>query len=161
MNQKGNATPIAATESNRAVSPETAWSLRFEELARYAERLGRIRRSPAECNPALLAWITNQRRSHNLSSEKRGKLEELPGWSFDPRMAAWEHRAEQLRQFIIRARRTPRVRAQDNDERALAHWYARQRRAAERLQLPDDRVGIYVYVTRAITLTGNDGGPGA
>lgn len=95
-------------------------------------------------------WVTNQRRALDSPSHRRVRLESLPGWSWDPRGDRWESRAESLRQFIAERGRTPRVRTEDVDERALAHWYSRQRVALTEGRISDERARVLAYVTRQI-----------
>lgn len=54
-------------------------------------------------------------------------LEAIPGWSWAPQEDAWDARRTQFAEFLRDRHRMPRVRAKDLHERALAHWYSRQR----------------------------------
>ncbi len=80
------------------------WDISFSILERYAKRTG-------DCAPpqsirvegfALGRWVTKQRAHYyggSLRPERSKRLEALPGWTWDPRGAAWERGFAALRQF--------------------------------------------------------------
>lgn len=77
--------------------------------------------------PPDAAWIRNQRRARTLTVVQQLLLEALPHWSWAPQDESWDLRGVELATFIRREQRMPRVRASSKSERALAHWFSRQR----------------------------------
>lgn len=75
-----------------------------------------------------VTWIKNQRRGA-LCDYQVAALQQIPGWRWAPRRSSWDERAEALERFRNEFGRDPRVRSVWETERALAHWYQRQRAA--------------------------------
>lgn len=94
------------------------------------------------------SWVRNQRRALSLTAVQAALLETLPRWSWAPLQDAWEVRLSELVAFISQHQRSPRVRSEDSMERALAHWYSRQRVLLRRGQLVQSRAAqLRVLVT--------------
>lgn len=93
--------------------------------------------------------MTRQRLDASLTPERRRLLERLPGWDWDPRETQWERRAEELRRFVRAQSHLPRVRSDDPQESALAHWYSRQRVMRDEGRLSVEREELLSYVMRA------------
>ncbi len=85
------------------------------------------------------SWVRNQRRALSLTAAQEALLEALPRWSWAPLQDAWEVRLTELVAFISQHQRSPRVRSDHSMERALAHWYSRQRVLLRRGQLAQSR----------------------
>jgi len=143
-----------STYPNNAHRPEDLpprWKARYDRIAEVTALLGRLpRRSDPNVNPRDVAWIADQRRALNLTPAQSYALAQLPGWFEGTRDGAWYARAEELRAFIDLRGRRPRVRAGDQEERALAHWYSRQHVALRRGELRVERASALIYVFRAL-----------
>jgi len=127
------------------------WKARYDRIAEVTALLGRLpRRSDPGISPRDVAWIADQRRALNLTPAQRYALAQLPGWFEGTRDGVWYARAEELRVFIDAHGRPPRVRAEMREERALAHWYSRQRVALRRGELGAERTSALLYVVRAL-----------
>ena len=127
------------------------WAARYQRISHLAETLGRLpRRSDAGVDPADVSWVADQRRSIALSSRQRWLLALLPAWDEGTRDGAWYTRAEDLRGFIAKHKRMPRIRTSDDFERALAYWYSRQRTAARDGLLPPARADALAYALREL-----------
>jgi len=143
------------TTTHRPDDLPPRWAARYDRLAAIAARLGRLpRRSDSGVDPKDVGWIADQRRALNLTPAQEYALAQLRGWVEGTRSGAWYQRAEELRVFIERHGRRPRVRAQEQPERALAHWFSRQVLCHRRGELSDERTRALRYVLRA--LDGND-----
>ena len=93
--------------------PGWAWEPRvdqFEEgfqlLQQYVERNGnaRVPRSQTDGYP-LGRWIGKLRDKHNaglLTAERIARLEQLPGWSWDPHSDRFDEGVEQLARYVAR-----------------------------------------------------------
>ena len=91
-------------------------------------------------DPALSQWVRNQRRSRTLNALQVALLSAFDRWDWEPRTAGWFRRLEEVERFQAAHGRSPRTRAHDVDERALALWVARQRRFLQRGQMSHRRV---------------------
>jgi superfamily II DNA or RNA helicase len=74
---------------------DQAWEAGFEALQEYAARTGtaRVPQKHVEGEIALGFWVNQQRFNRSLARQdldKRQRLEQLPGWSWDPNREAWE-----------------------------------------------------------------------
>ena len=119
---------------------EARWLARASELNRHATALGRMPGTrDAGVSQRLLSWVKNQRRA-DLHVAQVAALNAISGWTWSPHDDAWDRRADAVGQFLERERRSPRVRAADDDERSLGTWVARQRRAADRGEMPYARL---------------------
>jgi hypothetical protein len=69
-------------------------------------------------------WINTWRtRRHQMPEQHKRALEELPGWTWDPRDAEWEAKFKELSEFAeINGHVRPSLAAEDEHERALAVW---------------------------------------
>lgn len=123
-------------------------------------RSGRWASRYAEVRLALLddrfieghgAWVRNQRRAKSLTLLQQLLLEAIPGWSWAPQEDAWDARRTQFAEFLRDHDRMPRVRAKDLHERALAHWYSRQRVLEREGKLTHTRVQSFKALLRRET----------
>lgn len=76
-----------------------------------------------------VSWVKNQRRGA-LCDYQVAALQQIPGWQWRPRRSSWDERVDSLNQFRDEYGREPRIRSAWEYERGLAHWTARQRKAA-------------------------------
>jgi len=132
--------------STREPAGLAAWRQKYDRVRPICERLGRTPRLSDGVPATLVNWLSGQRRATSLSNEQKRALQALPGWSWEPRQAAWMERADDLRAFIATHGRMPRER--DPDESALAHWYSRQRVALREGRLSAERRAALEYAVR-------------
>ncbi|WP_441005406.1 helicase associated domain-containing protein [Microbacterium sp. CFBP 8790] len=118
--------------------PPRQWMLRYTQLKKFTREHGQLP-TRSQSSGSLVSWVKNQRRSWTLTREQVRLLEQLPGWSWDPREDAWLRRAEEVRTFLQQHGRLPRARATHVRERSLAHWYSRQLRASQKGELSTER----------------------
>lgn len=142
MNDKRDDTPDVLKYTLAAFTrgtPEAAWAETAHALFIKVSALGRLPRAgDPGVDARLLSWVKNQRRN-KLNHFQRAYLELIPGWTWSPRDDHWDKRFGALQQFHSQHGRSPRIRATDADERSLATWAARQRRAAQEATLPYPR----------------------
>jgi len=101
---------------------------------------------------AMVSWVKNQRRA-NLCAFQIARLNDLPGWQWEPREDAWQQRLTRLMAFRANHGRSPRIRSADPSERALALWHARQRRGLRERVLPYTRaIAMQAYREAATSL---------
>jgi hypothetical protein len=86
---------------------ENAWDDGYARLKRFVEREGHagVPTGYHEDGYPLGTWVTRLRRLYRkgtLNPERRARLEALPGWTWDPRQAAWEAGFARLQSFIER-----------------------------------------------------------
>ncbi|MFS0732959.1 helicase associated domain-containing protein [Microbacterium sp. 1P10UB] len=137
--------------SNNTQRPPAVWMQRYDQVRRFAQSAGRLPTQASTTDSALVTWMSNQRRSWNLSAEQQRLLAELPGWRWAPHEERWEERAEDLRMFVAAHGRPPRVRAVHARERSLGQWYSRQRLAHQRGELNPRRAVAFSYAIRGLT----------
>lgn len=143
-------TKISHSEGHHENVRRSRWDDSFAALSQVTNRLGRLPRTPAEAEPRLLMWVTNQRRALNQPKHRQARLESLPGWTWNPRADQWEYRAEQFRNFLVVNGHTPRIRTRDPIERALAHWYSRQCVTHAEGRMTDERAYALAYAIRSV-----------
>ncbi len=121
--------------------PGWAWNPReedyqngLERLRAYADREGHARVSPRytdESGFKLGTWVKSRRTAYkkgDLSPERIKALEEVPGWSWDPREEDYQNGLERLRAYADReghARVPPRY--MDESGFNLGSWVGRRR----------------------------------
>lgn len=86
-------------------------------------------------------WVKNQRRAA-LCDYQVASLMQIPNWKWHPRRTSWDHRVAELNSFREEFGREPRVRSVWEHERALAHWYSRQRKAAKEGKLTPNQMSL-------------------
>ncbi|MGO9103847.1 MAG: helicase associated domain-containing protein [Mycobacterium sp.] len=85
------------------------WEEGFSRLSHYVERTGdaRIPRSYLVDGYKLGAWVAKQRDFYakgTLDSDRQNRLQDLPGWTWEPYADRWEGGV----QSTLALRRTPR-----------------------------------------------------
>ena len=80
---------------------DAAWEEAIEKLQQFVRREGhaRVPRSHQEDGFRLGSWVGDRRGQHTkgaLDPGRRNRLEALPGWTWEPRDAAWEEAIEKL-----------------------------------------------------------------
>jgi superfamily II DNA or RNA helicase len=113
----------------------TSWEFWFGLLQQYAEREGHARVPGTYCEDDLKLglWVANQRtRAHRLTPERRRRLTELPGWTWNPHDAAWEDAFALLVRYVERDGQAGVP--DDHQERGfgLGGWVSSQRAAFRR-----------------------------
>ena len=83
------------------------WEEGFSRLKDYVEQHGdaRVRGSYTIEGYRLGTWVTYQRTLHfdgALDTQLQHRLEELPGWSWDPRADQWENGFSKMLQYVER-----------------------------------------------------------
>ena len=125
------------------------WEAGFAHLSKYAAREGHTRVSSSvkvvDGYP-LGSWVSTQRVFYGkgkLSIESIARLEELPGWVWDPIAAQWDEGYEHLAEY---AKCTGHVIIPQNhkpkDGFKLTAWVARQRTAFREGKLIAERIEI-------------------
>lgn len=79
------------------------WEGWFGHLQQYVAEHGNARVPQAYVTPdgaKLGSWVANQKSTHKqLSAERRQRLEQLPGWTFDSHTAYWEDGLQYLTEY--------------------------------------------------------------
>jgi superfamily II DNA or RNA helicase len=106
------------------------WEEGFTYLLRFVEREGhtRVPNGLVEEAYRLGAWVNKQRsRKGTLETDRVCRLEELPGWTWDPRAAQWEEGFSYLLRFVEREghTRVPKNRVEAGYR--LGAWVSKQR----------------------------------
>jgi superfamily II DNA or RNA helicase len=83
------------------------WEEGFRRLVEYAQGKGdaRVPRSCVVDGYNLGAWVKKQRSIYDkgsLDADRQRRLEELPGWSWDPFAEQWEEGFQRLTQYVER-----------------------------------------------------------
>lgn len=81
---------------------QDVWDERYELVRKYANREGhsRVPQKHVEDGIALGSWVSVQRdRQDTITSDRRAKLEALPGWTWDPHEDRWRRGYELVRKF--------------------------------------------------------------
>jgi hypothetical protein len=83
------------------------WEEGFSRLLHYVEQHGdaRVPQSYAIDGYKVGAWVGSQRQKHAkgiLDADRRRRLEDLPGWTWDPFAAQWEEGFQRLVEYLDR-----------------------------------------------------------
>lgn len=120
------------------------WESAFEVLQRFVSRYGHARIGVEQSVDgfALGKWVHKQRtafRQGRLDRGRRGRLEKLPGWEWDPKGMAWTRAFARMERFVHREghARVPATLRQDGFH--LGAWAYVQRRRYRRGVLSRDR----------------------
>ena len=116
------------------------WEEGFAQLKNFADREGHCR-VPAiyKTNDGyrLGQWVSVQRSTKDkMDSDRRQRLDALPGWTWDPRSDQWEDGFAHLREFSDREGhcRVPAIYKTDDGYR-LGQWVAVQRSSKDRMDV--------------------------
>lgn len=117
-------------------SADFIWDQKLAAMKKFVEREGhaRVPSGHTENGVKLGSWIAEQRAERrNLSAERTGRLEALPGWSWTVSQDVWDERYELLRMFAAREghARVPQNHVEDGIK--LGKWLAVQRQKRESL----------------------------
>ena len=119
------------------------WEEGFSHLKEFSEREGHSRMSQdykTDDGYLLGSWVSNQRSSKDtMDSDRRQRLEALPGWSWDLLSDQWEEGFSHLKEFSDReghCRVSSRVKTDDGYR--LGQWVAVQRNNKDEID-PDRR----------------------
>jgi len=130
----------------RLVRETTApWEFWLGLLRSFADREGhsRVLATHLENGFKLGGWVTQQRHLHDrgrLSEARAARLQQLPGWEWDPFAAAWEDGFSHLERFTAREGHVRIAKNhRDEDGFRLGQWCATQRTSHEAGQLPQER----------------------
>ena len=118
------------------------WEEGYKQLKRYCEANGKSQMSASfvtEDGYRLGIWVGNQRhRTANMPAQRRKRLEELPGWTWDVLSDAWEGGYAQLKRYCEANGncRVPRSFVTE-DRYPLGQWVTEQR--TRRASMPGER----------------------
>jgi len=124
-----------------------SWESRYLLARQFAEREGhaRIPQRHIEDGIDLGAWVNGQRMSYatgKLDPERIARLEEIPGWTWNPNRAVWTANYSLLKQF---AERTGSAHVPDGHVEAgvqLGKWVGKQRQKFKKGQLEVERIRL-------------------
>ena len=121
------------------------WEQGFGYLLRFAEREGhtRVPRSHEGDGYRLGPWVDKQRTSYGrgtLAPDRIRRLEELPGWSWDPRADRWEEGFGYLLHNAERQGHTRVSASYKADGYRLGQWVTVQRTSYGNGKLDADRI---------------------
>ncbi len=108
------------------------WEDGFSHVKEFANREGHTRVNAghiAADGYPLGIWVSHQRRAiRSMTLDRRSRLEELPGWSWDALSDKWEEGFRHLSEFAVREghARVPKEYKTANGHR-LGSWVANQR----------------------------------
>jgi superfamily II DNA or RNA helicase len=108
------------------------WEEGFSRLAQYVEHHGdtRVPQSYTVDGYKLGTWINTQRISYTdgtLDAGRQGRLQELPGWTWDSRADAWEEGFAQLLCYVQKHGHARVLRSDTLDGFKLGEWVKIQR----------------------------------
>lgn len=123
------------------------WDATHAKLIEFVQKNG-FPRSPRLCGKEdqekhLWIWITHQRtafRKNELSKYRIRKLEQIPGWSWEPLSSKWNATYTELIKFVQKNKTTPSNRSKDPQEKILSTWVNLQRKTYKENKLPKDRI---------------------
>ena len=123
-------------------SKEDAWEIGFRYLQEFSGRNGHVnvpRNYKAEDGYLLGSWLGNQKiRQQNLETNRREKLEALPGWAWNTKDAAWDSWYECLVNFVQRdGHCNPPAKYVTDEGLRLGSWVSNQRKLKD--EMPQDR----------------------
>jgi superfamily II DNA or RNA helicase len=123
-------------------SPDAEWAERYSKLKAFCAKHNRWPAQSAAGDEGELAkWISHQRvarKNNKLSPERVKRLEDLPGWSWDPLADAWDQSLDAVSKFRAKHKRWPAFQA-PGDEGELAAWIGVQRVARRKNKLSLER----------------------
>lgn len=121
---------------------EDAWDAGYAALQTFAAREGhgRAPKDHREGGYPLGAWVGEQRnRRHDISAERRARLEAIPGWSFDTHADSWERHFAALEAFVGREGHAGVPTGHVEDGLPLGSWVIRHRLEYKNGLVPADR----------------------
>lgn len=130
----------------RLVEQTTAtWEFAFGVLEQHVERVGQARIAPSGIVDGfnLGRWVVTQRVRHDkglLDAEHVRRLEDLPGWTWDPFADQWEEGFSRLLEYVERHGDSLVLQSyEDDDGYQLGNWVSMQRVNHARRTLDADR----------------------
>jgi len=120
------------------------WEQGFTRLLEYVERNGhaRVPQSHTIDGYALGAWANTQRYDFakgTLEAERQLRLEDLPGWTWEPRADQWEQGFTRLLEYVERNGHARVPRSHTVDGYRLGAWVIKQRANHTKGTLDADR----------------------
>jgi superfamily II DNA or RNA helicase len=131
---------------NRPGGPDAAWQQYFDALTRYADQHGHagpIHNHVTAEGLGLGRWVSAQRHAYRIDSiapDRAGRLESLPGWIWNPTIAAWDKGFGELSAYCERTGLAdPPHYCVTGSGYALGNWVQRQRDNQRTGRLSADR----------------------
>ncbi len=123
-----------------------SWEQGFRLLMQYVAARGhaRVPVSHVVDGYRLGSWVANQRASYAkgaFDAERQRRLEELPGWTWDPFADRWEEGFSRLQDYVKRHGDARVPRSHIDDGYPLGSWVTTQRHLYAKGTLDADRVG--------------------
>ena len=120
------------------------WERGFRQLLQYVERYGhaRIPQSYTVDGYRLGTWVTKQRGRHaegTLDAHREQRLEDLPGWAWDPLAEKWEEGFCRLADYVARHGDARVPASYTVDGYQLGAWVGHQRSSHAKGALDADR----------------------
>jgi superfamily II DNA or RNA helicase len=120
------------------------WEEGFNHLLHYVERYGdaRVPYSYADVGYGLGRWVSLQRINHTkrmLEAARERRLQQLPGWAWDPRVDNWEEGFSRLRHYVERHGDARVPQSYSDEGYGLGRWVAKQRTSRDKGVLNADR----------------------
>jgi Helicase associated domain len=122
-----------------------AWENAFGQLLNYVERHGhaRVPRSYTVDGYRLGHWVNNQRHKRTigtLDADRQRRLEDVPGWTWDPFADQWEEGFSRLLDYVKRNGNARVPTSYTIEGYKLGVWVQTQRRKHSKGTLDADRI---------------------
>lgn len=120
-----------------------AWNAAYADLLKLVKKNGKLPSRKSSKEKILGNWIKFQRRAckeSRLSADQIIKIEQIPGWSWNPYSDQWDATYINLFDFVQKNNRIPSCESAHSREQSLTRWVLTQRKTYKRNKLSSTRV---------------------
>jgi len=121
------------------------WIKNYYDFINYIKTFGKYPSENSKESKFLNSWMENQKRNYRknkLSEYQKKMLEQIPGWTLNPKSDNWNNIYNKLKEYKEKNHSFPTQYSKEKDVKSIGLWYSRQKENYYKNILSQERINL-------------------